>query len=64
MLEASNHTADTNYDMHNRNFGLNAVVAPKERLSLELAYNYSAFLQNNNICYAGTFVAPGSLDMH
>ncbi len=46
--------------MHNRNFGLNALVAPNERISLDMAYNFTAFLQNNNICYIATVPAPGS----
>ncbi len=60
MLEERNHTGDINYGMHNRNFGVNATLAPKERFSLDLAYNFTAFLQNNNICYVGTFVPAGT----
>ena len=60
IVEQRNHTSEINYSMHNRNFGLNAVIAPKEQFSFDLAYNYSSFLQNNNICYIGTVVAPGS----
>jgi hypothetical protein len=60
ILENRNHTGDINYDMHNRNFGFNALVAPKESFSFEAAYNYSAFLQNNNICYVASTTAPGS----
>jgi hypothetical protein len=60
ILEQRNSTSDIDYRMHNRNFGFNAVVAPKESFSFDLAYNYSAFLQNSNICYIGTVVAAGS----
>jgi hypothetical protein len=60
ILEQRNKTSDIDYRMHNRNFGLNAVVAPSEKFSFDVAYNYSAFLQNNNICYIGTVVATGS----
>ena len=59
-LEERNHTGDINYDMHNRNFGVNAVVTPKEAISLDVSYHYSAFLQNNNICFVGTLVPAGS----
>ncbi len=60
LLEERNHTGDIDFGMHNRNFGLNAVLAPNERFSLDMAYNYTAFLQNDNVCYTGTFVAPGT----
>lgn len=60
MREERNRTGDINYGMHNRNFGANAVVAPKEAFSFDAAYNYSAFLQNNNICFVGTLVPAGS----
>jgi hypothetical protein len=62
MLEERNHTGDINYGMHNRNFGLNATLAPKERFSLDMAYNFTAFLQNNNVCYVGTFVPAGTFN--
>jgi hypothetical protein len=39
---------------------VNAVVAPKEAFSFDGAYHYSAFLQNNNICFVGTLVPAGS----
>lgn len=61
LLEQRNNTSDIDYRMHNRNFGFNAVVAPKEKLSFDAAYNYSAFLQNSSVCYIGTAVAVGSV---
>lgn len=60
MLEERNHTGDIDFGMHSRNFGFNAILAPKDRISLDIAYNYTAFLQNNNICYVGTYNAPGT----
>ncbi len=60
MLEARNHDPDVNFGMHNRNFGMNAIITPKERFSFDAAYNYTAFLQNDNVCYIGGFIAPGS----
>lgn len=60
IIENRNHTGDINYGMHSRNFGFNALVAPKERFSFEAAYNYSAFLQNSNVCYVASAAAPGS----
>lgn len=59
-LEERNHTTDINFGMHNRNLGVNAIVAPKEAFSFDMAYNYSAFLQNNNICFVGTLAPAGS----
>lgn len=60
IVEQRNNTSDIAYRMHNRNFGFNVLVAPKAKLSFDIAYNYSAFLQNSNICYIGTVVATGS----
>jgi hypothetical protein len=60
MFESRNHTGDINYGMHNRNFGLNAMVAPNPRFSLDLAYNFTGFLQDNQVCYIATITAPGS----
>jgi hypothetical protein len=61
ILEQRNNTSDIDYRMHNRNFGFNALVAPKEKFSFDLAYNYSALLQNSNICYIGSVIAAGSV---
>lgn len=65
VVEQKNNTSDIAYRMHNRNFGFNAVAAPKEGFSFDLAYNYSAYLQNSNICYIGTAAArlPASTTM-
>jgi hypothetical protein len=60
ILEEENHTGDINYDMHNRTFGVNGVIAPKEVISFDFAYNFSAFQQSNNICFIGTMVPSGS----
>jgi hypothetical protein len=60
ILEEGNHTGDINYDMHNRTFGVNGVIAPKEVVSFDFAYNFSAFQQSNNICFIGTLVPAGS----
>lgn len=59
-LESRNHTGDINYGMHNRNFGVNATLAPNPRVSLDLAYNFNAFLQDNNVCYIATLAIPGT----
>jgi hypothetical protein len=59
-LESRNHTGDINYGMHNRNFGLNALVAPGPRFSVDLAYDFTAFQQDNNVCFIATITVPGS----
>jgi len=60
LREQRNPTQDFAYNAHVRNFGFNAVATPNSRLSVDASYNYTNTAQNNNICYAGTFVAPGS----
>jgi len=60
IREEGNHTGDINYGMHSRNFGVNGVIAPKEAISFDFAYDFLAFEQTNNICFAGTLVPPGS----
>lgn len=60
MLESSNHTGDIDYSMHNRDFGLSATLAPAPQFSVDLAYNFTAFLQDNNVCYIATITVPGT----
>jgi len=54
LLEQSNGDALVNYQGHNRNYGLSASLAPKERFGLELAYNFSDYQQNAFICFNDT----------
>jgi len=51
ILEDSNGDSSTNFMGHNRNFGLNASLNPRERFGVDLAYNYNDFLQNAFICF-------------
>jgi hypothetical protein len=51
--EMRNHNVDTTYDGHVRNAGFIVTLAPNDRIGLDLAYNYTNFLQNANICYVG-----------
>lgn len=60
VMERRNPAFDVNYLGHNRNYGFNAVIAPNDRFALDLAYNYTDYLQNTNICYVGTFNPPGT----
>jgi hypothetical protein len=51
ILEDSNGDSATNYEGHNRNFGLTASLTPQERFGLDLAYNYNDVIQNALICF-------------
>ena len=44
----------TNYVGHNRNYGFTASLTPRERFSLDLAYNYNDVIQNALICFSDT----------
>jgi hypothetical protein len=54
LLENSNRDALTNYRGHNRSYGFNATLSPRERFGVDLAYNYSDYLQNALICFNDT----------
>jgi len=54
LLEDSNAYALTDYIGHNRNYGLTASLAPRQRFGLDLAYNYNDVMQNALICFADT----------
>jgi len=51
ILEDSNGDSLTSYLGHNRNYGFNASLTPREWFALDLAYNYNDFLQNAFICF-------------
>ena len=54
IFKNSNNEADINYRGHNYNYGFNASLNPRARLGLDLAYNYSDYLQNSLICFNDT----------
>ena len=54
ILEDANADALTNYVGHNRNYGLTASLAPRERFGLDLAYNFNDTIQNALICFNDT----------
>jgi hypothetical protein len=54
ILQQSNADAQTQYVAHNQNYGLTASLAPRERFSLDLAYNYNNVIQNALICFDDT----------
>lgn len=51
LWNASNSDVLTNYRAHNRNYGFSATLAPEARVGLELAYNYSDYLQSGFVCF-------------
>jgi hypothetical protein len=73
--ESANGDSLVNYKGHNRNYGFNTSLNPRERLGLEFAYNYNDYQQNAFICFndsdkslpvvanAGSCLANGYDDM-
>jgi len=54
LLEDSNNDLLTNYDGHNRNYGVSASLAPRERFGVDFAYNFNDYQQNAMICFSDT----------
>jgi hypothetical protein len=54
ILQDANADALTNYVGHNQNYGFTASLAPRERLGVDLAYNFNSFIQNALICFNDT----------
>jgi hypothetical protein len=54
ILQQSNADAQTQFLGHNQNYGLTASLAPRERLGLDLAYNFNSVIQNAIICFNDT----------
>jgi hypothetical protein len=51
ILESRNNVTDVFHREHNRNYGMNLVMTPKERFGLELGYNYNDVFSTTDICY-------------
>ncbi|MGB8014043.1 MAG: hypothetical protein WCF68_20680 [Terriglobales bacterium] len=54
ILQDANADALTQYAGHNQNYGLTASLAPRERLGVDLAYNFNSVTQNALICFNDT----------
>ncbi len=54
ILQDANADALTKYVGHNQNYGLTASLAPRERIGLDLAYNFNSVIQNALICFTDT----------
>jgi len=61
LREQRNPTQDFGFNAHLRNFGFNVIASPNKLITIDTAYNFTDTGQNNNICYAGTVVAAGSV---
>ncbi|MGO8984497.1 MAG: hypothetical protein ACLQFM_06905 [Terriglobales bacterium] len=53
-LQDANAAFLTNYVGHNQNYGFTASLVPRERIGVDLAYNYNDVMQNALICFADT----------
>jgi hypothetical protein len=56
-----NGEADTQFAGHYRNYGFVATFIPRDRFSLDVAYNYTDAQQNAYICYNSTYAVPGTI---
>ena len=55
IVEDHNNAFMVDYVGHNRNYGFTASLAPpRQHFSLDVAYNYSDFLQNSSVCFQDT----------
>ena len=59
--ESRNGEADTNFEQHYRNAGFIVSLLPRDRFGLDLAYNYTAALQDALICFNDTFTPAGTI---
>jgi hypothetical protein len=51
LWEASNGNSLTDYQAHNRNYGITANLSPRERFGFDFAYNYNDTMQNAFVCF-------------
>jgi hypothetical protein len=61
ILQDSNSAAFTNYVGHNQNYGVTASLVPRERIGVDLAYNFNSVIQNAVICFNDTIPAGATL---
>ncbi len=54
LRQDANADALTQFVGHNQNYGLTASLAPRERIGLDLAYNFNSVIQNALICFNDT----------
>jgi hypothetical protein len=56
--ESRDNVVDINHKQHSRSYGFNANVAPGDRWSLDMGYDYNNVFSLTNICFAGSFLPP------
>jgi hypothetical protein len=61
ITESRNGELDTQFEQHYRNAGFLASLLPKNRIGMDMAYNYTDAMQTSLICFNGTFIAPGTI---
>lgn len=54
LLGDSNDDAAVDYHGHSRDYAFNATLNPRARMGVDLAYNYTGFLQSALICFNDT----------
>lgn len=58
VYEARNNVAQINHLEHSRNYGFSASIAPEDRWSVDLGYNYTGIFSQTNICFIFGFGPP------
>jgi hypothetical protein len=62
IRESRNSRSDIDFRSHIRNYGFALSLVPNNRLTIDVAYNYTDTLQNASICYASTITpAPSEI---
>lgn len=57
--DGQNPEANINGSQHNRSAGVSASLAPSERFSAQLGYNYNDIYSNLLVCFTSDFAQPG-----
>jgi len=60
FLERRNKADIIDYLGHVRDVGFSATVAPNDRFSMSLNYNFQAYQQNANVCFVDSATPVGS----
>jgi hypothetical protein len=61
IWESRNGESDTQFKQHYRNAGFVATLLPRERVGLDVSYNYTGALQQALICFNDTFISVGTV---
>jgi hypothetical protein len=58
IYEARNNVADVGHLQHSRSYGFNTTIAPNDRWSLDMGYDYNSVFSHTNICFIFGFGLP------